>query len=412
MDFEDDCVRLKTIDNLAVFDALGDKPLDIQSKLECDFTLARRAVEEIGPKTVRVISPVALGARSGSGFFAGKDGDLVITNSHVVADGRHTTVVTNTGESFRAKIIDIDDLNDLAVLKVEGIKKDPKRSVEIGDDNTLKNGDPLVAIGHPARSEDIVVSEGLFIAKAPQLSLLQPHIVQNTIRATAAFQVKEPSFAKDAEKFLLSPLLGMDTPLWHGNSGGPVVNEYNRLVGVATAIDPSNPYMTMAQPSSNVKELLGRIDHKNDHKNGHKDNQKFEFTYKDQSPYDRDPQTVLGTSAIEVVGAGLLRRVVAPIWGVHSALELNESLRMAAKPNTLAGSGHYLAAASEQLLGLAGGAMSLIPRTRAIGYGLAGASLMLDISHQFRADTAVLTDVSRTSGEKRLPYGWGGKAIN
>ncbi|MBP9091773.1 trypsin-like peptidase domain-containing protein [bacterium] len=407
MDFEEDCVRLKTIDNLAVFDALGDKPLDIQSKLECDDTLARSAVEEIGPKTVRVISPVALGTLNGSGFFVGKDGDLVITNSHVVADGRHTTIVTNTGESFRAKIVDIDDLNDLAVLKIEGIKKDPKRSVDIADDNKLKNGDPLLALGHPARSEDLVVSEGLFIEKAPQGMLLQPHIVQNTLRATAAFQVKEPSFAKDVEKYLSSPLLGMDTPLWHGNSGGPVVDEYNRLVGVATAIDPSNPYMTMAQPSSNVKALLDRIDHKD----GDKRDQKFVFTYTEQSPYDRDRQTVLGTSAVEIVAAGLLRRFVAPIWGAESAYALSESLPMAAKPNTFVGSGHYLAAAGEQLLGVAGGALSLAPRTRAIGYGLAGASLMLEISHQFRADTAVLTDVSRTSGEKRLPYGWGGKAI-
>lgn len=403
MDFEEDCVRLKTIDNLAVFDALGDKPLDIQSRLECDDTLARRAVEEIGPKTVRVISPVALGTLSGSGFFAGKDGDLVITNSHVVADGKQTTVVTITGESFRAKIVDIDDLNDLAVLKIEGIKKDPKRSLELADDNKLKSGDPLVAIGHPARSEEIVVSEGLFIEKAPQVMLLQPHVVKNMLKATTAFQVKEPSFAKDVEKYLFAPVIGMDTPLWHGNSGGPVVNEHNRLVGVATAIDPSNPYMTMAQPSSNVKELLGRISDKKD--------QKFVFTYSDQSPYDRDRQTVLGTSAVEIVGAGLLRRIVAPIWGVHSALELNETLRVAAKPNSLASSGQYLAAAGEQLLGVVGGALSLAPRTRAIGYGLAGASLMLEISHQFRTDTAVLTDVSRTSGEKRLPYGWGGKKI-
>lgn len=411
MDTDESCVRLNTIDNLAVFDALGDKPLDIQSKLECDDTLARRAVEEIGPKTVRFISPVALGTLSGSGFFAGKDGDLVITNSHVVADGLHTTVVTNTGERFRAKIIDIDDLNDLAVLKIEGIKKDPKRSVEMADDNNLKNGDPLVAIGHPARSEDIVVSEGLFIEKAPQVTLLQPHVVKNMLRATAAFQLKEPTFAADAETALFTPVIGMDTPLWHGNSGGPVVNEHNRLVGVATAIDPSNPYMTMAQPSSNVKALLGRVDLKNDHKGDDKKDHKFVFTYTEQSAYNRDPQTVLGVSAVEILGAGLLRRIAAPIWGVHSAIELNESLRKAAKPNTFAGSGQYLADAGEQLLGLAGGAMSLIPRTRAIGYGLAGASLMLDISHQFRADTAVLTDVSRTSGEKRLPYGWGGKAL-
>lgn len=407
MDSEKSCVNLKTIDNLAVFDALAGKPLPFENKLECDDTQARRAVEEIGPKTVRVFSPQRMDTHRGTGFFAGKDGDLVITNSHVIADGRHTMVETTTGEVFRAKIVDIDDINDLAVLKIEGIKKDSKRSVEFVDDNDLKSGDPLLALGHPAGSNPVVVSEGLFIEKAPQVMMLQPHIVQNMLMKTTDFQVKEPTFAEDAEKSLFTTVIGMDTPLWKGNSGGPVINEHNRVAGVATAIDPSNPYMSFAQPSSKVKELLARVDHSRDHKKDHK----FEFTYTDQSPYDRDRQLVLSTSAIEFAAAGLLRRVVAPIWGVHSAFQLNESLRMAAKPNNFAGSGHYLANAGEQILGVAGGAMSLIPRTRAIGYGLAGASLLLDISHQYRVDTSVLKDISRTSGEKRLPYGWGGKVV-
>jgi S1-C subfamily serine protease len=402
MDIEKSCASLKTIDNLALAEALRGNPLNIETKLECGNTLARRALEEIGPKTVRITSPVLDGTLRGSGFFTGKDGDLVVTNVHVVADSKFTTVETNTGERFRAKIVDIDDTNDLAVLKIEGIKKDPKRSLNFADDNELKSGDPTLAVGYPANSPVAVVSDGSFIAKLPQVMLLQPTIAGNMIRKTAAFQIANPAFSADAEKYLFSPLVGMDTPLWHGNSGGPVVNEFNRVVGVATAIDPSNPYMTMAQPSSNVKELLERIAKKE---------QKFEFAYEDQSAYDRNRSKVLGESAAVVVVSGLLRRIAAPVLGGLAGYQSIENLRMAAEPNSFAGRGHYLAAAGEQLLGLAGGVMSLVPRTRTVGYGLAGAGLLLDLSHNFRTDTSLLKEVTRTSGEKRVPFGWGGYGL-
>lgn len=400
MDSPQSCVNLKTIDNMAVFDALLGKPLNIETKLECKNTLARQAIEEVAPKTVRVTSPTAEGVLGGSGFFAGRNGDLVVTNVHVVANSTNTVIETVSGERFRAKIVDIDDVNDLAVLKIEGISKDPKRALELADDNKLKNGDPVLAIGHPAGSRQPVVSDGSFIAKLPQVLLVQPNIVNGMIENAAHFQVKEPAFAEDAKNNLFATMIGMDTPLWHGNSGGPVVNERNQLVGVSTAIDPANPYMSLAQPASNVKELLRRVEDKKEHK--------FDFTYLDQSAYDRDKKGVLTRSASEIVAGALLRRVAAPVWGGYSGMQAIGSLKMAAG-DSFAGRGHYLAAAGEQLLGLAGGAMSLLPRTRTIGYGLAGASFALDLRHRFSADTALLKDVSRTSGEKRLPYGWGDK---
>ena len=57
---------------MAVFDALLGKPLNIETKLECKNTLARQAIEEVAPKTVRVTSPTAEGVLGGSGFFAGR----------------------------------------------------------------------------------------------------------------------------------------------------------------------------------------------------------------------------------------------------------------------------------------------------------------------------------------------------
>ncbi|CAN5409725.1 hypothetical protein BH11CYA1_BH11CYA1_35450 [soil metagenome] len=299
---------------------------------------------------------------------------------------------------------DIRAFRALNTLKIEGIKKDPKRAVEFANENELKSGDPTLAVGFPSGVHDAVVSDGSFIAKLPQVLLLQPPIVDNMVRATANFQVREPSFAADAEKSLFTPLVGMDTPIWHGNSGGPVVNEFNRVVGVATAIDPINPYMSMAQPANNVQALLSRI--------GAAQNHKFEFVYEDQSAFDRDPKKVLYESSGEVVLAGLLRRVAAPVLGGYAGYQSIENLRMAVKPDTYAGRAHYLAAAGEQLVSFAGAVMSLVPRTRSLGYGLAGAGLLLDLSHQFRTDTSLLKDVNRTSGEKRLPYGWDGKSIN
>jgi len=391
------CINLPTIDNNSTMDAMFGNGLNVRTKLECGQTLARHALEELGPKSVRVQIGLAHGHASGSGFFVGKDGDMIITNAHVVADAKETTVETVSGEVFGTRVIDIDDIHDLAVLKVVGITKDPHRSVTFGDDTKLKNGDPLLAVGHPGGNKAPVVSDGSYIENGPIVLHLQSDHARQLMEGAAVFAANNPAFAQDTKDNLFADQIGMDTAIWHGSSGGAVVDEHNKVVGVAVAIDDQNPYMSMAVPISRATDLLNRKQ------------PKFNFVYEGQSEFNRAPVTTTVVDAVELGAAYALRRFAAPVLGAVNGLDAYDNLSIASQKGLFRSRTEYLEAAGENIAGAVGGVMSLIPRTRALGFGLVGAKLLLDVGRDFMPDTAIVKEVKRTSGEQRVPFGWDGK---
>ena len=68
---------------------------------------------------------------AGSGFIIDKSG-LIVTNNHVVDDGKKITVKLPDGRSFDAKLIGTDPATDIALLKIKSDK--PLPTVEFGDD--------------------------------------------------------------------------------------------------------------------------------------------------------------------------------------------------------------------------------------------------------------------------------------
>lgn len=55
---------------------------------------------------------------SGSGFVVSEDGQIV-TNAHVVANKHRVTVELKSGGSYDAKIKDVDERSDIALIKIE-----------------------------------------------------------------------------------------------------------------------------------------------------------------------------------------------------------------------------------------------------------------------------------------------------
>ena len=81
----------------------------------------------------------------GSGFIISPDG-YVLTNYHVVADASEVKVKLGDSREFTAKVVGSDQQYDVALLKIDG-KNLP--TVRVGDSNTLKPGQWVVAIGSP-----------------------------------------------------------------------------------------------------------------------------------------------------------------------------------------------------------------------------------------------------------------------
>jgi S1-C subfamily serine protease len=144
---------------------------------------------------------------SGSGFIVDGDGH-VITNAHVIAGAEKLSVTLSDGSDVPATVVGSDDLLDVAVLKLDLPAGESVPGVEtFGDSSTLRPGDQVVAIGNALGSFPNTVSEG-------------------TVNAT------DRSFPSEGG---LTTWIQHDAEIWHGNSGGPLLNLRGEVVGVNTA---------------------------------------------------------------------------------------------------------------------------------------------------------------------------------
>ncbi len=142
-----------------------------------------------------------------------------------------TARLVDSGQQFPGK--------DVAVIKVQARNM---ATVPIGDDTTLNTGDRLFVLGFPGPATfDPVLSKD---------SQKEPTLTQGVLSAKK--QVKG-GFT----------ILQTDAGMTHGNSGGPVLDEQGRVVGVATvgSVDPNTGRevagLNFAVPASIVKDLLG-----------------------------------------------------------------------------------------------------------------------------------------------------------
>jgi 2-alkenal reductase len=144
---------------------------------------------------------------SGSGFIVDQDGH-VVTNAHVVAGADELTAVLSDGTEMPATVIGSDDLLDVAILKLDlpsGVSV--PGIATFGDSSSLRPGDEVVAIGNALGEFPNTVSEG-------------------TVNAT------DRSFPNEGG---LSTWIQHDAEIWHGNSGGPLLNLRGEVVGINTA---------------------------------------------------------------------------------------------------------------------------------------------------------------------------------
>ena len=111
----------------------------------------------VGPAVVRVDVERGEGRPEyshASGFVYDGSNALVLTNAHVVQGATRVAVVTAEGDRKDATVLGVDAHTDLAVLKVADARHLPE--AELGDDDALRVGDWVVAIGHPIGLDNTV----------------------------------------------------------------------------------------------------------------------------------------------------------------------------------------------------------------------------------------------------------------
>src|SRR5206468_11077745 len=148
---------------------------------------------------------------SGSGFIIRREG-YILTNNHVVDGASKLTVTLEGGEKFDAVVKGKDESTDVALLKIDSPHDLPV--LPLGDSDSLRIGEWVMAIGNPLGSElgdDHSVTIGVVSAKGRQLRDLN-------------------------RDFSLANYIQTDAAINFGNSGGPLLNARGEVIGINTAI--------------------------------------------------------------------------------------------------------------------------------------------------------------------------------
>lgn len=150
-------------------------------------------------------------AASGSGFFITSNG-YILTNQHVV-DGAKEVVVIRKGTAYLADVVAKNKDLDLGLLKINLFPRATNGTYVI-------NGLPTV----PALefSDTCEVGQPVYAIGFPKTEILgyEPKVTRGVVNSLTGFKGDKRNFQMDA---------GIDS----GNSGGPVVDEFGHVVGVA-----------------------------------------------------------------------------------------------------------------------------------------------------------------------------------
>jgi len=161
----------------------------------------------------------------GSGFIIDSSG-IILTNKHVISDVNVTyTVITSTDNSYDAKVIASDPINDIAILTIH--PKEKLESLELGDSKNIELGQTVLAFGNALGLFKNTVSRG---------------IVSGLLRSVSA---QSDTSSKPQE---LRGLIQTDASINPGNSGGPLVDIFGRVIGINAAVVSGAENISFAIP--------------------------------------------------------------------------------------------------------------------------------------------------------------------
>jgi serine protease Do len=173
---------------------------------------------------------------AGSGFIVSEDG-LVLTNKHVVSESdAEYTVFTNDGEKYKAKVLALDPMQDLAVLKIDEDKI--FIPAKLGNSDSIQIGQTAIAIGNALGQFTNTVSVG---------------VVSGLQRTVSAYDSSR-SFSET-----LQGTIQTDTAINSGNSGGPLLNLKGEVIGVNTAIAEGAQNIGFAIPINMAKRAINQV---------------------------------------------------------------------------------------------------------------------------------------------------------
>ena len=159
----------------------------------------------------------------GTGFIIDREG-YIVTNYHVMENAKSAGIFTYDDETYSVSLVGYDSNFDIALLKIEG----DFEKLKLDDSDDIQIGEKVIAIGNPLGLQ-FSVSEGIVSAIHRQ----GPSGVNAYIQTDAA----------------LNP----------GNSGGPLINDQGKVIGINNFKIGSGESLGFALESNYIEDIVNEI---------------------------------------------------------------------------------------------------------------------------------------------------------
>ena len=163
---------------------------------------------------------------AGTGFLIDEAGHI-LTNHHVIADADRIMVRLMDGRTLRAERVGSDPDTDIALIKVESPR--PLPHAQLGDSDTLRVGEWVLAIGNPLAYE-------------------------HTVTVGVVSFIGRKLFDSSLDRYIQT-----DAAINFGNSGGPLINARGEVIAINAAISSRASNIGFAVPINQAREILPQL---------------------------------------------------------------------------------------------------------------------------------------------------------
>lgn len=188
-------------------------------------------------KEVRNFFGTSVATGSGSGVIIHPEG-YVATNYHVIEGAETVELTLSDGKKYKAKLVGSDETTDLALLKIES-QGEVFPYLELADSSKAQVGEQVVAIGNPLGQLEGSLTVGYISAIERNVEINQ----------------------STGNKTLLQGLIQTDAAINRGNSGGALINQEGKLLGINTlkTLAVGVEGIGFAIPSNTFKPILEEL---------------------------------------------------------------------------------------------------------------------------------------------------------
>lgn len=339
------------------------------------------------------------------------DKEHIVTSAHNIIGSSEQFAFDRSGRRYKLEIEKLDDLADIAILKVKSGEVKDGKPIPLGSVDSVNVDDKVFALSYPheANSKNPYLSTGYVRGiEAPMelMSHINPKLPE--VIAQAVTSMNDMTLAKEASSFFGQPLLATKLHLEAGSGGAPIIDSTGKAVGFVAMSNVADAITgeTLVAPAEFINSLKG-------------DAPKFEFKYSSHAApwaekyvadWQNDKVDAISSTALAGGAAYLGYRAAmrfptagSALLGAYGVTRLGADLGGLLQSTDSADLTKYGLATASDLGTVGGAALTLVPRLRPYGLALAGVGLLGRSASDFVQNHWSLDQTTRLQGDPKRP---------